>query len=203
MNPQSYLRNRRGVASIESTLGAVAMIAASLLALDLYRLATTQTTSMYAAVSLADSLSREEPEGVNVRQAMDTLAKSLAEFLHKEQFPTSDVVFVVSAMYKSPDSPEADPPSVVWTREEVRYSTEDLSNLTRCRSENQENEIKISADPATLPEVFTMADHGLEEVVIVAEVCVERTSTALPGAVYAHYIVPSRDDNLVTRLGAS
>ena len=199
MNPKSYLRNRRGVASIESTLGTVAMITASLLALDLYRMAIAQTTSMYAAVSLADSLSREEPQGVNAQQAMNTLAQSLAQFLHREQFPTSDAVFVVSAVYKSSTSPDEDPPSVLWTRQEVLYGT-DNSDLDACRSENQDNEIKINTNPATLPQGFTMAD---EEIVIVAEVCVERTNMALPGAVYAHYIVPSRDDRLAARLSTS
>ena len=45
-NPRlkNYLRNRRGAASIEAALGTVVMVAASLLALDLYRLASTQTT---------------------------------------------------------------------------------------------------------------------------------------------------------------
>ena len=47
-----------------------------------------------------------------------------------------------------------------------------------------------------------MADMEDREIVIVAEVCVERTSTAFPGPAYAHYIVPSRDDNLASRLGA-
>ena len=54
-------------------------------------------------------------------------------------------------------------------------------------------------NPATLPAGFTMSP---EETVIAAAVCVERARTALPGAARAHYIVPAREDNLATNLGA-
>ena len=62
-NPRlkNYSRDRRGAASIEAALGTVVMVAASLLALDLYRLASTQTTITHVAVSLADTVSRREP----------------------------------------------------------------------------------------------------------------------------------------------
>ena len=61
---KNYLRDRRGAAAIELALGTVVMVAASLLALDLYLLAGMQTTTMHVAVSLADTVSREEPLGL-------------------------------------------------------------------------------------------------------------------------------------------
>lgn len=192
MNLKNYLRDRSGVASIEAALGTVAIIAASVLALDLYQLASTQTTTMHAAVTLADTMSRDG-------QLEAGLVRTLANFLHEEQFPTSNVVFVVSAVYKSPDDPAASP-TVLWT-ETVTLGPEDgqTPTLTSC-SGGGEITIDTLNNPATLPDVFTMS---LRELAIVAEVCVERTNTAMLGAVYAHYIVPARDPNLATNLGAT
>lgn len=196
---KNYPRDRRGVASLESALGAVVMVTASLLALDLYRLADTQTTIMHVAVSVADTVSREEPPGLTeteLRQKMDAFVQSLAELLHKEQFPTSNANIVVAAVYKEPGTAL---PRALWSKEVVLLGPTNTP-LTACQSANQTNEIKIHTNPATLPADFTMAD---DEIVIVAEVCVEGTSTAFPEAVYAHYIVPSRDDDLASRLGAT
>ena len=99
-NLKNYLRDRRGVASIEAALGTVAILTASALALDLYRLASTQTTTLHAAVTLADTVSRDD-------QLEAGFVQTLARFLHQEQFPTSNVVFVVSAVYKSPGRPRS------------------------------------------------------------------------------------------------
>ena len=192
MKLKHYLRDRRGVASIEAALGTLAMITASLLALDLYRLASTQTTTLHAAVTLADAVSRDD-------QLEARFVQMLAGFLHQEQFPTSNVVFVVSAVYKNPANP-TDPPTVLWT-ETVELGPEDGQppTLTSCSGE-WEISIDTLNNPATLPDVFTMS---LEELAIVAAVCVERTNTAMLGAVYAHYIVPARADNLAANLGAT
>ncbi len=192
MKLKHYLRDRRGVASIEAALGTLAIIAASLLALDLYRLASTQTTTLHAAVTLADTMSRDE-------QLEAGLVQTLAKFLHQEQFPTSNVVFVVSAVYKSPDDPTA-APTVLWTKTvELGPEDDQAPTLTSC-SEEREISIDTLNSPAILPDEFTMS---LEELVIVAAVCVERTNTALSGAVYAHYIVPVRLDRLAENLGAT
>lgn len=192
MKLKHYLRDRSGVTSIEAAFGTFVIIAASLLALDLYRLASTQTTTLHAAVTLADTMSRDE-------QLEAGLVQTLAKFLHQEQFPTSNVVFVVSAVYKSPDDLTA-APTVLWA-ETVKLSPEDdqAPTLTSC---SEEGEISIDAlnNPATLTSVFPMSP---EELVIVAEVCVERANTALAGAVYAHYIVPARLDRLAENLGVT
>ena len=194
---KNYPRDRRGGASIESALGTVVMIAVSLLALDLYRLASAQTTIMHVAVSLADTVSREEPPGLTeaeLRQKMDAFVQGLSELLHEEQFSTANANFTVAAVYKDPGSASL---TALWNKEVVLLGT--TNPLTSCESANQTNEIKLETNPVTLPAGFTMTDR---EIVIVAEVCVERTDTAFPGEAYAHYIVPSRDDNLATRLGA-
>ena len=195
---KNYLCDQRGVAAIECALGTVVMVAASLLALDLYRLAGTQTTIAHVAVSLADTVSRAEPPGLTepeLRQTMDGFVQSLAELLHEEQFPTANANFVVAAVYKAPGSTSL---TALWSKEVVLLGT-NQTPLTSCQSANQQNEIKISTNPVALPTGFSMTDR---EIVIVAEVCVERTNTAFPGEVYAHYIVPSRDDALAPRLGA-
>ncbi len=194
---KNYLGDWRGVASIEGAFGTVVMIAVSLVALDLYRLASAQTTTMHIAVSLADTVSREEPLGLTeaeLRQKMNAFVQSLSELLHEEQFPTANANFTVAAVYKDPGSASL---TALWSKEVALLGTTDP--LTSCGPANQTNEIKLDTDPVALPAEFTMADR---ETVIVAEVCVERTGTAFSGEVYAHYIVPSRDDNLATRLGA-
>ncbi len=189
-NLKNYLRNRQGVASIEAALGTVAILTASALALDLYRLASTQTTTLHAAVTLADTLSRDD-------QLKAGFVQTLAKFLHQEQFPTSNVVFVLSAVYKDPADSAASP-TVLWTETVELGPEDDPPTLTSCSGEG-EISIDTLNNPASLPGVFTMS---LRELAIVAEVCVERTNTAIPGAVYAHYIVPARADNLATNLGA-
>ena len=201
-NPRlkNYLRNRRGAASIEAALGTVVMVAASLLALDLYRLASAQTTTAHIAVSLADTVSRAEPPGLTERQLrrkMSSFVWTLSDLLHEEQFPTANARFAVAAVYKDPGPPAA--LTVLWSSPVVLPSI--TSPLTSCAPANQTNEIQLETSPVTLPTAFTnaMADG---EIVIVAEVCVERTITAFPGPAYAHYIVPSRDDFLATRLSA-
>lgn len=194
---KSYPRDQRGAASIEGALGTLAMIAASLLALDLYRLVSTQPTIINAAVTLADTVSRDEPSGLTeaqLRQKMSAFVQNLSELLHEEQFPTLNANFVVAAVYKAPGTTAL---TALWRKEVTLLSATDP--LTSCAPANQTNDIKIHTNPVTLPTDFSMADR---EIVIVAEICVERASTAFPGPAYAHYIVPSRDDNLATRLGA-
>ena len=100
MKLKKYLRDRRGVASIECALGTVAMLTASLLALDLYRLSSTQTTTMHAAVTLADTVSRDE-------QLEARFVQTLAKFLHQEQFPTSNVVFTGLRSVQEPRQPHS------------------------------------------------------------------------------------------------
>ncbi len=199
-----YPRDRRGAAAIELALGTVVMVAASLLALDLYLLAGMQTTTTHVAVSLADTVSRKEPAPpapgglteTQLRRKMSDFVQSLSDLLHEEQFPTANASFVVAAVYKNPGPPAS--LTALWSKEVVVLS-DAASPLTSCAAANQTNEIKIHANPITLPAGFTMADR---EIVIVAEVCVERTNTAFPGPAYAHYIVPSRDDSLASRLSA-
>ena len=169
-NLKNYLRNRQGVASIEAALGTVVILTASALAFDLYRLSSTQTTTLHTAVTLADSVSRDA-------QLDADFVQKLAEFLHQEEFPTLDAAFVVSAVYKDPNTPTA-PPSVLWTKTVLLGPDDQAPELTSCKD-----------GPAALPAVFSMSPG---ELAIVAEVCVERTNTAMSGAVYAHYIVPPR-----------
>lgn len=194
-----YLRDRRGVAALESVLGAVVMVGVSALALDLYRLADTSTTLMHTAISLADTVSREEQAATEaeLRQTMDAFVQGLSELLHGEQFPTANANFVVSAVYQRPGTPQLE---ALWTKEVVLLGP-NQTRLTSCKSANQTNEIRINANanPITLPPGFTLTDS---EIVIVAEVCVEQTSTAFPEPVYAYYIMPSWDDKLAKRLGA-
>ena len=192
MHLKHYLRNRRGVASIECALGTLVMLTSSLVALDLYRLASTQTTALHAAITLGDTMSRPA-------QLDADSVHMLAEFLHQEQFPTLNAAFVVSAVYKSPENP-TEPPTVLWT-ERVDLSSDDSEEPTPNVCDDA-NEISAAGQggAANLPDGFTMS---LAELVLVVESCVERTNTAWPGAVYTYYIVPSRDDHLAQELAGN
>ncbi len=177
MSIKNWIRNSRGSASrgsasIECALGTVAMLTASFLALDLYRLAGTQATVIYAAATLADYTSRDEE--VNA-----TLIDRLADFLHTEQLTASDAAFVVSAVHQN-----AGTSTLLWTRQ-VLLGPDAATELADCSRVTQGGAV-------TLPTEFTMMPG---EVVIVGEVCAELT-TSVGGTevLYAHYILPSRAD---------
>ena len=167
---RSWIENNRGVASIECAVGTVLIITASLLALNLYRMADTQATVTHSVFTLADYTSRDDE--VNA-----TFIEKLAEFLHAEQFAASDVAFVVSAIRQDAE----DGPTLEWTKQ-VLLGPNAAAELTDCSKITQDGTV-------TLPTGFTMiANEG----VIVGEVCVELTTTTGTEVVYAHYILPSR-----------
>ena len=113
---KNSLRDRRGAAAVEFALGTVVMVSASLLALDLYRLASAQTTVTHIAVSLADTVSRAEPPGLTamqLRRKMSSFVWTLSNLLHEEQFPTANARFAVAAVYKDPGPPAS--LTVLWS----------------------------------------------------------------------------------------
>lgn len=163
-----WLRDCRGSVSIECAIGAVVMLTASALALDLYRLASTQATVMHSAVTVADSVSRDTE--------LDAMfIDTLAEFLYVDQFDPADAAFVISAF-----SHETGSTSVLWTKE-VFLGTDAATDLADCSQVSEHGS-------ASLPAELAMEDG---EVVVVAEVCVERAGE---DRIYAHHILPSRAD---------
>jgi hypothetical protein len=178
MRIKSWIHNRRGSVSIECALGAVVMITASLLALDLYRLASRQATVMHSAVTLADYASRDG-------ELNPTFIERLAEFLHTEQFATADAAFVLSAVRQ-----DAHAATVLWAKA-VLLGPDAATDLADC------SQVGGQGETATLPAIFTMMPG---EVVIVAEVCVEQVMRTSTKVLYAHYILPSRAATVPTLL---
>ena len=164
----------RGAAALECAMGTVALVTASLLVFDLYRLSDSQATAVNSAVTVADYTSRET--------ALDSdYIRDLEQFLYNNQIAPSNAAFVVSAVEQQDEGPQ-----VVWLKRNLfgsnAASDTGLANCGKIGSAN---------GPATLPAEFTMS---ADEVIIVAEVCVRQDDELL----YQHHILPTREDGVPT-----
>ena len=176
---------------------------------DLYRLASTQTTTLHAAVTLADTVSRDEPHGLTeaeLRQKMDAFVQTPGQISAPGAVPHLECRFCgLRSVQETPADPAASP-TVLWT--EGRSSLDSArrsgayADLVQAGEGDQSVSISHEQSGHALPDCIPY-HVGLRELAIVAAVCVERTNTAMAGAVYAHYIVPARADNLATNLGAT
>lgn len=166
---KNWLRDRRGAASIECALGTVVMVAASFIALELYRQVNTQVKVTHAAVTLAEYASQDTDI-----QAL--FVDKLAEFLHTEQFNPANAAFIVSAVRQDPTTP-----TLLWTHEAL-FGPQATARLTSCSRITQ-------GGVATLPTALALTPG---EVVIIAESCVEQTTANTTRVLYSYYITPSR-----------
>ncbi len=174
---KNWLHDRRGAASIECAIGTVVMVAASFIALELYRQVNTQVRVSHSAIALAEYASQDEDIPAN-------FIDSLAEFLHTEQFNPANAAFIVSAVRQDTTGP-----TLLWTRE-VLLGPQATARLTSCSRITQ-------GGVTTLPTALALTTG---EVVIIAETCVERTTSTTTGVAYSYYITPSRaasDPNLI------
>ena len=174
---KSWLRDRRGAASIECALGTVVMVTASFLALELYRQVNAQARVAHSAVALAEYASQDEDI-----QAL--FIDSLAEFLHTEQFNPANAAFIVSAVRQDAS------PTLLWTRQAL-FGPQAATRLASCS--------RITQGGITLPPDLVRALRT-GDVVIVAEACVEQTLSTTTRVLYSYYITPSRaarDPNLI------
>ena len=167
-----FIRNERGVAALESALGVVALITASVLAFNLYRWVTAQPVGLNTAVTVAEYVSLET-------QPAATQIEALAKFLHKEFFPQADTAFVVTAV-KGQTAPQK--PTMLWSKViAVGPNAAADTGLASCSQVAGEN------NTATPPEALKLE---VDEIIIVAEVCVEQAER------YYHYILPTRSETV-------
>lgn len=166
-----FLRNTRGVAALESAIGAVVLVTASALAFDLYMQVTMPPTGVNAAVTVADYVSREEKPAA-------TQIEALAKFLHQESFPQVAVAFVATAV-QGKTAPQK--PTTLWSKVvAVGPNATSDTDLAACSQVTGEN------NTATPPDALKLE---ADEIVIVAEVCVKQAD----GVAYYHHILPIRE----------
>ena len=143
------------------------MVTTAALGLDVYQQARTQANLRQVATAYADYVSRDKD------LSQDDIY-SLADFLHKNVLDPLPAAFVMTAVEKKASGAV---PSVLW---DVRHQTTPGSDPDPAQCSRV-----LSGTAASLPDGFTMEDN---EVIVVAEVCVERDGDFA----YAHHILPAR-----------
>jgi len=149
-----FLRNTRGAAALESAIGAVVLVTASTLALNLYTSVATIPTGLNVSVTVADYVSRE---GAPKRSEM----AALATFLRGEFFPQADAAFVVTAVQGTTGGNQK------WTWSKLILADSSAPpdpDLATC------SKVAGASNTATLPTVLALQAH---EIVIAAEVCIK------------------------------
>lgn len=162
----------RGSAALECAIGTVVLLAVSVAGFDLYRLSSAQAKTTRSAVTMAEYASQEAAPLANY-------IRDLGQFLYNKQISPRLAAFVTSAVHKATAD---DAPTVLWARTDLfgRDAASD-TGIASC------GKVGPAGSDASLPTEFTMT---VDEVVIVAEVCVRQGDEL----VYQHHILPVRDD---------
>ena len=176
-----FARDSRGAASIELAIGAVVLLAVSMLGFDLYSRVEADATGTRMAATMADYVSREtDPDGEQLT--------ALGRFLYEQELGLpADLVYVISAIAKPPGD---DPAEVVWA-DSIPLGDEAATQALAGGC----GRFGAEGGPATLPDDFTMADG---EVIIAAEVCLRLrregslTGRLVAGDIYRLYVLPAR-----------
>ena len=180
-----FVRDQRGSAGIELALGAVALLAVSVVCVDLYARVGAEAAVSRMAVTMADYVSRDTaPQGAELA--------TLGAFLHEHELGVpADVAYVITALHQPAGDPLPEV-EVLWSDDSIRIgdatTTEDLAR--GCARH------VTSADTADLPDDFAM-DAG--EVLVIAEACARLTREGsftgrfVAGDLYRLHAVPVRD----------
>ena len=185
----SFVRDRRGSASIELALGAVALIGVSAVCFDLYSRVSADTAVSRMAATMADYVSRDTaPDG-------DEL-EALGAFLHEHELGVpADLAYVVTALRQPAGSP-LPAVEVLWSDNSIRIgnATTTAALAGGCaRRVTTDNNANLNA---ALPATFTMAAG---EVFVIAEACARLTREGsltgrfVTGDIYRLHAVPVRD----------
>ncbi len=194
----SWMRDRRGSASVEFVIGSVLIVTTAVAGLDLYRVINTQSVALRAATTMADYVSLEQaPQAA--------LIDDLAAFSYRKEIALpSQVAFVVSAVSRSDATAlEPDPPVVVrWNRKTAVGEDPDSPPL-------EFGETCGRLGDSSDGEVVLQTELGMEpgEMVVVVEVCVDLLPRAFVGGgllsgnlfptfFYQHQILPVRGDRV-------
>ena len=177
------VNEERASAPIELAIGAVAILAVSAVAFDLYSLTRANAAGERIAATMADYVSQESaPDGDEMT--------ALGKFLHERELRMpSALVYVISAVHQPAGD---DPAEKLWDEKILIGNAEDTAALAQeCQSIGRNGWLKavIGAD-ATL----TLEANG---VVIVVEVCASllregRLSEMVAGNLYRIHALPAR-----------
>ena len=181
----SFVRDRRGSASVELALGAVALIGVSAVCFDLYSRVAADTTVSRMAATMADYVSRD------TTPASAELA-ALGAFLHEHELGVpADLVYVITA-FRQPAGNPRPAVEVLWSDNSVRVGN---TTTTAALAGGCARRITAS-NTADLPATFAMAAG---EVLVIAEACARLTREGsltgrfVAGDIYRLHAVPVRD----------
>jgi len=184
-----FARDDRASAGIELAIGAVAVLAITMLALDVYSLVGARTASAHVATTMADYVSLETaPNG-------DQMA-ALGQYLYEKEFEApAELVFLISAVQQPPGDDAA--AVALWDNDTIRIGeaerTAALAQECRLRGQQgwrhdllgQGNDRSIVLAP--------------NDVVVVVEVCAKLlrqgmlTSRFVTGNIYRLHALPARN----------
>ena len=187
--PSRFARDDRASAGIELGIGAVAVLAIAMVALDVYSLTAAATASARAATTMADYVSVEmAPDG-------DQMA-ALGRYLYEKEFKApAELVFLISAVQQ----PTGDDAAAValWDDDTIRIGeAEETATLAQeCKLRGQQGwrqALLSQGDDRSI--VLTPND-----VVVVVEVCAKLlrqgmlTSRVVTGNIYRLHALPARN----------
>ena len=185
----SFVRDRRGSASIELALGAVALIGVSAVCFDLYSRVGADTAVSRMAATMADYVSRDTAPD-------STELAALGAFLHEHELGVpADLAYVITALRQPAGSP-LPAVEVLWSDDSIRVgnATTTAALAGGCaRRVTTDNNANLHA---ALPATFAM-EAG--EVLVIAEACARLTREGsltgrfVTGDIYRLHAVPVRD----------
>ena len=181
---ERLVNEERASAPIELAIGAVAILAVSAVAFDLYSLTRANAAGERIAATMADYVSQESaPDG-------DEMA-ALGKFLHERELRMpSALVYVISAVHQPAGG---DPAEKLWSDAKIRFGEEEdtaaLAQECQSRGRNGWFKAMIGADATLKLEA--------NSVVIVVEVCAKleregRLSEMVAGNLYRIHALPAR-----------
>ena len=185
---RGFARARRGSASIELALGAVALISVSALCFDLYARIKADTAGARMAITMADYVSRDAaPDGAQMT--------ALGAFLHAHELGVpADLVYVITAI-RQPSGDPLPAVEVLWSDDSIRIGD---PATTEALASSCAQHVTADASP-NLPDDFTPMSEG--EVLVIAEVCARLTREGsltgrfITGDIYRLHALPARDPN--------
>ena len=185
----SFVRDRRGSASIELALGAVALIGVSALCFDLYSRVNADTAVSRMAATMADYVSRDTaPDKAELA--------ALGAFLHERELGVpADLAYVITALRQPAGNP-LPAVEVLWSDASIRIGN---AIATAALAGGCPRRVTTDANAnlhAALPATFAMAAG---EVLVIAEACARLTREGsltgrfVVGDIYRLHAVPVRD----------
>ena len=181
----SFVRDRRGSASLEFAFGAVALIGVSAVCFDLYSRVSADTAVSRMAATMADYVSRDTaPDSAELT--------ALSAFLNEHELGVpANLAYVITA-FRQPAGNPLPAVEVLWSDDSIRVGD---TTITAALADGCARHLTADA-AAALPATFAMAAG---EVLVIAEACARLTREGsltgrfVAGDIYRLHAVPVRD----------